>query len=196
MPYSPAIHLEKYSASKKPGRQEGFVLFISLIIVLLVGIVAVSSLRITEMTESLSGNSIQRSRAFQAAEGALIEAEKSAVVMAKNRTFANPSSSNGLYSSGSLADNWWRSTNTTFVTTQPVIKYPGVFAQPSYVIEEVGNYVSDGGSGIVSLDRGSARYGSKTNSGREVVLFRLQAHGTGNTENSQAVVESLYVESR
>jgi Tfp pilus assembly protein PilX len=70
-----------------------------------------------------------------------------------------------------------------------------VASSPVYVVEEIGNFLADGGSGIVSLDRGSASYGRKTGSGREIVLYRLQANGVGSTDAAQAVVESLYVKS-
>ena len=73
--------------------------------------------------------------------------------------------------------------------------FPGVASSPVYVVEEIGNFLADGGSGIVSLDRGSASYGRKTGSGREIVLYRLQANGVGSTDAAQAVVESLYVKS-
>lgn len=195
MSHSRTSIIGKYNSYKNPQYQQGFALFISLIIVLLVGIVAVSSLRITEMTEVLSGNSIERSRAFQAAEGALIEGEKSAIEMTEERIFANSTGSYGLYSSGDLPENWWRDP-TEINVTAAALEYPAVASSPTYVVEEVGDYVSDGGSGIVSLDRGSASYGRKTSSGREVVLYRLQSHGVGLTDVSQAVVESLYVQDR
>lgn len=195
MSHSRTNIIGKYNSYENPLSQQGFALFISLIIVLLVGIVAVSSLRITEMTEVLSGNSIERSRAFQAAEGALIEGEKSAIEMTEGRIFANTTGSYGLYSSGNLPENWWRDPTDINVTTAD-LEYPAVASNPTYVVEEVGDYVSDGGSGIVSLDRGSASYGRKTSSGREVVLYRLQSHGVGVTDVSQAVVESLYVQDR
>ncbi len=178
------------------GIDKGFALFTTLIIVIIVGIVAVSSLRLTDMTEVLAGNSIQRSRAFQAAEGGLIEGERNATLMAQRRVFSSPGASEGIFARDSVTQYWWR--NEDYEGTQVLddAAYPGVIDPPEYIIEEIGSYVSDGGSGIVSLDRGAAGYGRRTSSGREIVLYRLQSNGVGSSKSAQAVVESLYVQNQ
>lgn len=191
--------ITRQNENRKPGRcnsQQGFALFTTLIIVIVVGIVAVSSMRSTEMTEILAGNSIQRSRAIQAAEGGLKEGENALDLATQGRIFSTASGSHGVFSRDSVDDKWWR--NATFSGSQvlTVDAYPAVIKPPEYVVEEIGAYVSDGGSGIVSLDRGSADYGSLTSSGRGVVLYRLQSFGVGSTTNAKAVVESHYVKNQ
>jgi len=175
-----------------PRGQRGIALFATMIIVIITGLLALSSLRQTELTEVLAGNSIQRSRALQAAEGGLREAERHAVVMARLRIFSSEEASNGLFSSGSVAPRWWRDGDYAGARTLQTPTYPGIVEPPVYVAEEIGNYVSDGGSGIVSLDRGAARYGRKTSDGREIVLYRLQSSGVGSSTAARAIVESLY----
>ena len=178
------------------GVDQGFALFTTLIIVIIVGIVAVSSLRLTDMTEVLAGNSIQRSRAFQAAEGGLIEGERNVALMAQSRVFSTPEASNGIFEKDSVAEHWWRNEDYTGAQVLDEAAYPGVIDPPEYTVEEIGSYISDGGSGIVSLDRGGAGYGRRTSSGREVVLYRLQSNGVGSSRSAQAVVESLYVQNQ
>lgn len=179
-----------------PAREKGFALFTTLVIVIIVGIVAVSSLGLTEMTEVLAGNSIQRSRAFQAAEGGLSEGEQSATLMAQSRVFSSPGAQDGIFARDSIEQYWWRNENFSGAQILDKTVYPGVVEAPSYVVEEIGNYVSDGGSGIVSLDRGGAGYGRLTSSGKEIVLYKLQSNGVGSSTSAQAVVESLYVQSQ
>lgn len=176
--------------------ERGFALFATLVIVIIVGLLAVSGLRTTELTEVLSGNSIQRSRALQAAEGGLIEAERSAQDMVQRRVFASSAATDGVFTRGAVQDQWWR--DTSFSGAQEVSdnSYPGVVDPPAFVIEEVGNYESDGGSGVVNLDRGSGRYGMRTASGRQIVLYRMQSKGVGSTDDAKALIESLYVQSQ
>jgi Tfp pilus assembly protein PilX len=175
---------------------KGFALFTTLIIVIIVGIVAISSLRLTDMTEVLAGNSIQRSRAFQAAEGGLIEGERHAALMAQRRVFSSPTASEGIFTRDSVTAHWWRTEDFSGAQILDEAAYPGVIDPPAYIVEEIGSYISDGGSGIVSLDRGGAGYGQRTSSGREIVLYRLQSNGVGSSKSAQAVVESLYVQNQ
>jgi len=67
---------------------------------------------------------------------------------------------------------------------------------PARLIEQIGIYIGDGGSGIVSLDRGSGSNGRLTGSGRELALFRLQSHGTGSVDTVNVNVESLDLRAR
>ena len=170
----------------------GFVLFTTLIIMIIIGILASSSLKSTEAVETLSGNSIQRSRALQAAEGALINAESQIPTLVKNRTFSSKNPNNGVFSRGSTEEDWWRDENFDGKLSTPVGMFAGVAKPPEYVFEEIGNYVADGGSGIVSLDRGAGMYGRKTGGGREVVVYKVQSMGNGSSDTVKAVVESLY----
>ena len=177
-----------------PACERGFALLTTLVIVIIVGILAISGLRTTELTEILSGNSIQRGRAFNAAQGALIEAERTIADSVGQRIFSSASASQGIFSNDAVDEQWWRAGDYVGALQVESGSYPGVVSSPIYVVEEIGNYQSDGGSGIISLDRGGAEYGGLTASGKEVVLYRLQTRGLGSTDSAQAVVESLYVE--
>lgn len=179
-----------------PRRDGGFALLTVLVVVVLVGLIGSTGLRTSELAEMMSGSVIQRSRAFQTAEGALILREQAVPTLVRTNVRADASASDGIFSRDDLDLRWWREENYAGAEAMPGETFLGVAAQPRLATEELGSYVADGGSGIVSLDRGSAGYGRLTNSGREVVLFRLQSHGTGSVESVKAVIESLYVQTR
>lgn len=177
------------------GKDEGFVLFTTLIIMIIVGVMAVSGLKSTESVEKLAGNSLQRSRAFLAAEGGLILGENMVPKMVAERVFSSTTSEEGVFTRDAVSKEWWDQDKFTGNHTLDKDLFPGVKAPPEFVIEEIGNYVSDGGSGIVSLDRGAGSYGRKTGGGRELVLYRLQSIGVGQRESARALLESMYVQS-
>lgn len=174
--------------------EQGLTLLATLVVVIVVGVVALSGMRLTEISEVLSGNSIQRSRALHAAEGGLSAGESIASVAAQQRKFASAGPVAGIFSKDTVADLWWRDDTFVGATELADDAFPGVLAPPKFVVEELGSYVSDGGSGIISLDRGGTAYGKLTKSGREVVLYRVQTLGVGSSSNSKAVIESMYVE--
>lgn len=196
MAYKNVMYLANERQMYRSVSERGFVLFSTLVIVIIVGLIAVSKLRTSELSEVLAGNSIQRSRAFQGAQGGLIEAERSAAVMAQRRVFASPEATDGVFSRSSVSDHWWREEDYNGSRVVNHDGYPGVVSPPVYVMEEIGNYESDGGSGVVNLDRGSGRYGLRTDSGRQIVLYRMQSKGLGSTDESQALVESLFAQSQ
>ena len=176
--------------------ESGFALFITMIVVLLVGILAVSSFRQNQLTETLSGNSIQRSRAFTASEGALMQAENSASKLVEERVFSSTTGADKVFSNGSVDLEWWRDEDFTGAITAPASSFVGVIQQPDYIVEEIGNFESDGGTGIVNLDIGAASYGRRSTGGREVVLYRFQSMGLGSTDTTKAITESLYIQNR
>ena len=191
---SDTYHGESHTLPTCHRQQSGFALFTIMVIVIIVGIISVSGLRQNELIESLSGNSIQRSRAIHSSEGALIIAENTVSSLVQDRVSAL--STGKVYSSGNLPENWWNDESFTGASSVDDDMFGGVIEQPEYVIEEVGYFQSDGGTGIISLDRGSSSYGSLTESGREVVLYRFQAKGFGSTQSTKAITESMYVQTK
>ncbi|MBM3116453.1 pilus assembly PilX family protein [Jeongeupia naejangsanensis] len=55
--------------------QQGFVLVVSLILLVIVTILVVNAMRVTTMNEKMAGNYMDRNRAFQAAEQAMRQGE-------------------------------------------------------------------------------------------------------------------------
>lgn len=175
-------------------KNEGFALITVVVVILIIGVIAVSSMRVSSQSESLSGNAIQRSRAFQAADGGARLAEIKLVEMLENRVFANSAGSSGIFLDTDATQQWWR--NEVFSGSHSVdhVEMLGVIEQPRFIFEEVGLFSSDGGTGVANLDVGSAAYGRVSNSGREVVLYRIESKGTGTTTETGSVVETLYAQ--
>ncbi|WP_454903249.1 PilX N-terminal domain-containing pilus assembly protein [Variovorax gossypii] len=59
-----------------PGAQRGFSLFIVLVMLLLSALLAVGGARMAQLFESVAGNQREHQRAFEAAEAALLDAER------------------------------------------------------------------------------------------------------------------------
>lgn len=171
--------------------QQGSTLVAVLLITFIIGVMAFGSIDISHVSEKSAGNAIQRSRAFQAADGGIALAEEQAKQLMRRRVFADSRASEGIFSKDSYQQHWWQQENYTGQQQVPVGSVLGVTASPRYIIEEYGQYVSDGGSGISSLDLGSASYGSRSRSGRDVAIYRIQSQGYGSLNNVKSVVETV-----
>lgn len=171
-------------------QQGGYALIAVITIMMILGLMATGGVTLSEKTERLAGNSIQRSRSFQAADGAATLAEAKIVDLMTNRIFANSEGSSGIFARNTRDDRWWRSDVVTGGHVADPGSFLGVIESPTFVIEQVGNYVSDGGTGVVSLDVGGASYGRLTNSGREFLLFTVESHGKGSFEGVETVIET------
>jgi Tfp pilus assembly protein PilX len=180
----------RLTANTVSGGQRGYVLITVMVVLMIVGIMANNSMDVSISSEHIAGNAIQRSRAFQAADGAHALAQAELEQMLLNRVVADDTATNGIFTRTSTNDKWWQ--QSSFSGEHQVSGNPiaGVVEQPRYVIEEVGQYVTDGGTGIVSLDIGGAAYGRRTTGGRNVVLYTIESHGKGSFDNVQSVIES------
>lgn len=63
-----------------PGKEGGFALIISMLVLLLLTVIVLGSVRVNTMSEKIAGNYMERNRAFQAAEQAIRQAN--AILMA------------------------------------------------------------------------------------------------------------------
>ncbi len=171
-------------------QQQGYALITLVILLMIVGVMAAGAMNLSEKSERLASNAIQRNRAFQAADAATYVAEEEIAKLLKQRVFADDDASKGMYTFEKRPANWWRNAAAPGVHTVPAQTVLGVVEQPEFSIEQVGDYVSDGGTGIVNLDIGSAAYGRITAGGREIVLFNVQSHAKGSFEEVKTVVET------
>lgn len=177
------------------GNQSGFTLVAVMLVVMIVSIMAVGSMELGHVSEKSAGISIQRSRAFQAADGGAAIAESNLKDRLGIRIYADATASEGIFSTGSYTQKWWRnaSYDGEIIVDEDAIL--GVHTSPRHIFEEVGQYATDGGTGIVGLDLGSAQYGSRSRSGREVVVYRIESHGAGSIDGVQSVIETVYLSS-
>lgn len=156
-------------------RQNGSVLLVSLIMLLLLTLVAVGGMQGTILQERMTGNLRDRDLAFQAAEAALRDAEES---LATSVPVSFPNS-NGLYRIGATNRPDWPADPAD--NGNGVISYsgdfPGVAAQPEYYVEQIDTIPAPG---------------CPLNTYCEPVYYRITALGIGGSANTTVIVNTVY----
>lgn len=154
-------------------RQNGSVLVISLILLMLLTMIGVSAMQNTGLEERMAGNMRNRNLAFQAAESALRAGE---AVLGAHGALPDFTGANGMYESnaappGAFAD--W--TNNTVEFSE----ITGHVAQaPRYVIQRVIDTGGPVGAGIPTEN--------------QMLMYRVTARGVGGTDTAVAVVQSTF----
>ena len=170
------MHSKNLPCRKK---QAGVVLFVSLIFILMITMLAVTSIQSTTVTERIAGNSRDKSVAFQAAETALRDAESFleplSVSPATDALFNNR---NGLYDSRADTNVHWNTVNGGYRTYTGL---PNVNAQPQYMIELLPEELFAeeslvSGKPVESLYR----------------YYRVTSLGTGSSDSSIVMLQSIY----
>lgn len=173
-----------YSNSRR--KEEGMALFLALVILLIITVLGVSGLQTTTLEERMAANARDRDLAFQAAEAALIDAER----LLNNATLPPFGNANGLFTLNAGNRPIW--TGPAQQAGNGVITYsvdrPGVGAQaealatvaqqPEYFIEQYPATPLPGGS----LEAGTAA--------DELAFFRITARGFGGRANTVVVLQS------
>lgn len=171
-------------------KQAGVVLFVSLIFILMVTMLAVTSIQSTTVTERIAGNSRDKSLAFQATEAALRTAEgvlrgtpgAFTAGGAGGRYLVTESSVPAVLTSAAQS-TWSKTTweNLTTVICSGCVNNQMVSNAPEYIIEQLpANALSDS-----SLVLGKPN--KKTSA-----VYRITASGTGMSGNSYVVLQSIY----
>jgi len=164
--------------------ERGAVLAVSLIMLLVVTLIAVSSMQGTVMEEKMAGNTRDRNLAFQTAESALREAETYVQGLASMGTFTGSGGLYGLTDSepdyGNTAT--WSDTVNHVVGTEPHVSY----AAPQYFIKHY--TIVDGTAGALNM----SGYGDNKGSG-DVTIFKITARSTGaSAESAEVILRSYY----
>jgi type IV pilus assembly protein PilX len=168
-------------------RENGVVLFISLVMLLIITVLGLSSVQSTSMQERMARNARDTNLAFQSAESAIKDAE--AYVETLTALDGFPDNNNGLY----LEANYGDASNWTTVNWDAgpgyrdadVTNIVGVATQPKYIVEFVKTVVSD--VDRLNLDN----IGQDTGSGQSHV-FRITVFGTGGTDSARVMIQSTY----
>lgn len=158
--------------------QQGATLAISLILLFLATIVGVSTIRSTLLEEKMSDNAQDKSRAFEAAESALIAGENYILGLTEEPI---PSAScsvypcvQNLYDSLFLEEKdntWWAANSASYSTSLSEVN-----SAPRYTVEFV-RFVAD-----------TPVIGKGTPSGS--FYYRVTAKGTGASDNARAVLQT------
>jgi type IV pilus assembly protein PilX len=159
--------------------QQGMVLLVTLIMIGLMSIVAVSAIRGSSMQEAMAGNLHDRNLAFQAAEAGLRIAEEEVSINGTDWAFDGTEA--GLYpdqnkpsSTVGSVKNWteedWEDNSITLEEGDITLS-EGVTVYPQYVIEKIGDFTDSGGSSTV---------------------YRITSRGFGISGSSEVIVQSTY----
>ena len=172
-----------------PGQQQGVVLFMSLVMLLLLTVLGVSSIQTTTLQQQMARTASDTNLAFQAAEAALRDGEDYLEALnAMNDFSTGTAEADGFYFDEGSGDtpNWreldWAGADG-FRTSETTIT--GVAAQPKYILEHVKTVISD--ADALNLDN----IGQDTGSGR-TQIFRVTARGTGGTTTAQVMIQGTY----
>ncbi|MBE9525648.1 MAG: hypothetical protein IME94_01615 [Proteobacteria bacterium] len=167
-------------------RQQGAVLFISLIMLLLLTIIGVSSMKGTLMEEKMAGNLRDHTLAFEAAESALRDAEK-VLEGIVSRTAFNINT-NGLYDSEqNMTDILTNSTTWETDASLEGNTIPGIATTPRYVIQ---HRFHNEGSNPDSSEMAQESEDPPTNEASDYAV--VYARGTGATDNSVVMIQTFY----
>ena len=158
-------------------QQQGVVLVVSLIILLVLTIIGLASIQISTVEEKMAGNNHDHEQAFLAAEAALRSGE---TYLATNSLNFTVSGANGLYDS-SLDTSTpvdWKANDTHWKTIDTLGNT--VASAPKYFIEKLPDMTVPN----VSLSTDTAV--------ETEPMFRITAQGYGKTTLSRSVVTSTY----
>jgi len=164
--------------------QNGAVLIVSLMLLVVMTLIGVTSMRTTIMQEKMTGNSRDISLAFQAAEIAIKDAEDFIENTLVSPAAAFDGATDGLYPANSNPDILAAATWATAVVYSDG-DFSNVSTQPRYIIELGGSI------GAATDDINVGGYGESSGTST-LTAFRITARGTGGTDNAVILLQSNY----
>jgi len=173
-----------------PKNQKGIALVISLIMLLLITMLALFSMQGTVLEEKMSGNSLDKSMAFHAAESALRAGEDylEGLSIVPQSSFSDTGNSDGLWTEADAGttprweeDIWSNNAKSKSVTTS----LSNLASNPRYIIEYLTEIIEE--EDLVNLNN----IGETTGSG-SINVFRITAYGVGGSANARAFLQTTY----
>jgi len=167
-----------------PNRQRGVVLVVSLIMLLVVTLIAVSGMQGTVMEEKMAGNTRDRNLAFQVAESAVREGE---MFIENIVSLGGFNGSAGLFSRTD-AEPYYGASGTWSTTSQHVVANEnyGAYQTPQYFVKHLTTVI--GTEGALNM----SGYGDNKGTG-DVTVFKITARGTGgNADSAEVILRSHY----
>jgi len=169
---------------KSQRRQRGVVLIVSLIMLLVVTLLAVSSMQGTMLEEKMAGNTKDRNLAFQTTESAIREAEDFIEGVVSLGGFNGSAGLFGLTD----AEPYHASSGTWSDATQHVVATAayGSYDAPQYYIKHFTTVV--GTEGAMNM----SGYGDNKGTG-DVSIFKITGRGSGgNADSAEVILRSHY----
>ncbi|MDH3305864.1 MAG: PilX N-terminal domain-containing pilus assembly protein [Gammaproteobacteria bacterium] len=160
-------------------RQRGVVLIVSLILLLVVTLLAVSSMQGTALEEKMAGNTRDRNLAFQTTESAIREAETYIESVVSLGSFNGAA---GLFGLTDI-EPYYAMGTTWSDATQHVVADSGygAYARPQYFIKHFTTV--KGTEGAMNM----SGYGDNKGTG-DVSVFKITSRGTGGSADSAEVI--------
>ena len=165
-------------------RNQGVALVIGLIMLTMVTLLAVTSMQSTTLQELMSSNLKDQMTAFEAAETAIHAAEEFLDSDQFNLGAFDNDFSDGLVKF-SYDDIWSQIDWAT--DSEQVADIPGVTTAPRYVIQYIGPVTTE----LNQLNIENA-YGQEAATDTLVEMFKITARGTGGSDNTVVVLETMY----
>ena len=169
--------------------QSGAVLAVSLIFLLLLTIIGITSLRTTSLQERMAGNTRDQYLAFQAAEGAIREAELGLEAGDFNIDSFDNDGTDGLYNDTAAFQDLhdlvaWDTAGGSYIESDQLDGNDELTIPPKFVIQFLGVVSSTPQGPIV---RGAGR----RDRGNLSRLFRIIARGTGGAGEADGTGTSI-----
>lgn len=162
-----------------PQKQQGAVLIVSLVILLVITMLAVGSMQSTVLEEKMAGNSSDRNLAFQSTESAVREAE---LFIENIVSLGGFDGSAGLHGRTQAEPSHYDSTTWSDATKHVVAATDfGSYASPRYYVKHFTTVIGTEGSLNMS------GYGDNKGTG-DVTIFKITARGTGTSADSAEVM--------
>jgi type IV pilus assembly protein PilX len=165
-------------------KQEGVVLIVGLVMMLLLTIIGMAAIRSSSMQELMASNIKDRNLAFQACEAALRVAEAAAT----NKSCTVFDGTNGCYADQNTSapiigwsDQQWATNSVEAAIDLSLTK------KPRYVIEKISSAAGASSQLGEGIDYSG---GMATNTGSNT--YRITCLGYGGTQDSQVVLQSTF----
>ncbi len=169
-------------------KQQGAILIVSLLILLVLTMIGITGTRTTTMEEKMVGNMRQQSISFQAAEAAIRDAENWLKPLKKEpiavNTCNNPPCSVWLPDVLQVQDyqantfSWWQANGIEYGTTS-VQEFVEAAADPVYIVEKFA--VSP-----KSMVMGKGKMKSQR------TVYRVSATGISASQSTRSMIETMY----
>jgi len=146
--------------SRRRGRQGGVIMIISMIMLVLITLVSMSSIRSSALEEKMAGNSFDRQKAFQAAEGAVRICLTKVDSGTYLGTLLTPAAI-GSQNHWEVAANWDATSSNSTAISDIDTADAGLSEAPRCMVED--------------LDHGSYRVTGRATGGTDTTVVMLQA---------------------
>ncbi|MFK7814874.1 MAG: PilX N-terminal domain-containing pilus assembly protein [Gammaproteobacteria bacterium] len=164
--------------------QNGAVLFVGLMMLLIMSLIAVTGMQGATLEERMAGNARDSLVALQTAEAALQAGEAFLDNNVINLPDFDTDGTDGLYNN--VNDELWKSLSWDATDSRNYAGFnPGnVNTPPRYVIQHISATQAAPNLLVENYGEGQA---SQT-----IQLFRVTARGTGGRDNTEVIVQSIY----